>query len=526
MKDAVIPNELSVWNPKNEVSFEIWVLAETLVKTIFSNFDVLYGNNFCNLLGKIACIPAEKGFPNIGGKRSGNRVLSSYSEAILMKDWPLAWSCAPILSIQSVVLPEYAWGPLQLSSPPAFSCVLSHLQVIGRNGGEDTLAHWPAISGIKTVDEVALEILRYLDKFWSSLSSSDITKLQQVAFLPAANGTRLVKASSLFGRLTINLSPFAFELPSAYLPYVKILRDLGLQDSLSVASARNLLSDLQTVYGYQRLNPNEFCAALEILHFICDEKNSPGISNWDSEAIVPDDGCRIRFVHQDLPERVSEALGIKRLSDVVKEELDNGENLCELECIGSISLVAIRHKLLSESVQVTVWRILTTLVSSHPGYGRPNLETIQKTLVSIEKRLKFVKCLYTRFLLLPKSVNITLVSKNSVLLEWDTTLQHRALYFIDQFKTRVLIAEPPNYIAVTDLVSAVISHILDSPVSLPLGSLFLCPEYSETAVLDVLKLCFHTRGSEFGGGIETFLGKEILPQDATRVQFHPLRPFY
>lgn len=173
-----------------------------------------------------------------------------------------------------------------------------------------------------------------------------------------------------------------------------------------------------------------------------------------------------------------------------------------------------------------MWRVLTTLVSTHPGYGRPNLETIQKALVSIAERLKFVKCLYTRFLLLPKSVNITLVSKNSLLPEWEGTLQHRALYFIGQLKTHVLIAEPPNYIAVTDVISAVISHILDSPVSLPIGSLFLCPEYSETTVLDVLKLCFHTRGAEFGGGIETSLGKEILPQDATRVQFHPLRPFY
>lgn len=168
-----------------------------------------------------------------------------------------------------------------------------------------------------------------------------------------------MKASSLFARLTINLSPFAFELPSANLPYVKILRDLGLQDSLSVASARNLLSDLQRVCGYQRLNPNEFRAALEILHFICNEQNGPGISNWDFEAIVPDDGCRlvhakscvyidsrgshyvkhidtsrIRFVHQDLPERVSEALGIKRLSDVVKEVLNcwnlSDINLCLL----------------------------------------------------------------------------------------------------------------------------------------------------------------------------------------------------
>lgn len=166
-----------------------------------------------------------------------------------------------------------------------------------------------------------------------------------MAFLPAANGTRLVTASSLFARLTINLSPFAFELPAAYLPFVKILRELGLQDSLSVASAKNLLSDLQRVCGYQRLNPNEFRAVVEILHFICDEQTS-GVSNWESEAIVPDDGCRLihaklcvyidshgshyvkhidtsklRFVHQDLPEMVSKALGIRKLSDVVKEVL-------------------------------------------------------------------------------------------------------------------------------------------------------------------------------------------------------------
>lgn len=46
------------------------------------------------------------------------------------------------------------------------------MQVIGRNGGEDTLAHWPALSGIKTIDEASLEVLKYLDKIWRSLSSS------------------------------------------------------------------------------------------------------------------------------------------------------------------------------------------------------------------------------------------------------------------------------------------------------------------------------------------------------------------
>lgn len=114
---------------QNEVSQEIWMLAGSLIDAIFLNFAVLYGNNFCNLLGKIACVPAELGFPDVGGKKGGKRVLTSYNEAILSKDWPLAWSCAPILSRQSYVPPEYSWGSLQLRSPPAFSTVLKHLQV-------------------------------------------------------------------------------------------------------------------------------------------------------------------------------------------------------------------------------------------------------------------------------------------------------------------------------------------------------------------------------------------------------------
>jgi sacsin len=45
-------------------------------------------------------------------------------------------------------------------------------QVIGRNGGDDTLAHWPTTSGLMTIDEACCEVLKYLDKVWGSLSSS------------------------------------------------------------------------------------------------------------------------------------------------------------------------------------------------------------------------------------------------------------------------------------------------------------------------------------------------------------------
>lgn len=112
---------------QGEVSMEIWALAGSVVEAILSNFAVLYGNNFCNLLGKIACVPAEIG--NVGGKKGGKRVLASYGEVILSRDWPLAWSSGPILSRPNVIPPEYSWGALHLRSPPPFATVLKHLEV-------------------------------------------------------------------------------------------------------------------------------------------------------------------------------------------------------------------------------------------------------------------------------------------------------------------------------------------------------------------------------------------------------------
>ncbi|XP_060192900.1 uncharacterized protein LOC132622327 isoform X2 [Lycium barbarum] len=556
-RDIMPPSELTddlekeLFSSQDEVSFEIWLLAESLVKAIISNFAVLYSNHFCSIFGKIACVPAEKGLPNMGGKRSGKRVLCSYSEAIILKDWPLAWSCAPILSRQSIVPPEYSWGALNLRSPPACPTVLRHLEVIGRNSGEDTLAHWPATTGIKTIDEASFDVLKYLDRVWSSLSSSDKEALRQVAFMPAANGTRLVTASCLFTHLTINLSPFAFELPSLYLPYVNILKDLGLQDTLSISSAKTLLLNLQKACGYQRLNPNEFRAVMEIVHFICDQANTSNMSSWHSEAVVPDNDCRLvhakscvyidsygssyikfidisklRFVHQDLPEKLCIAFGIKKLSDVVIEELYCEEHLQSLEFIGSVPIEAIRHKLLSRPFQAAIWTVVSSMASNVPGIGHATLEDIQSSLKLVAEKLKFVQCLHTRFVLLPKSLDITRVRQESMFPEWKDTSRHRALYFVEPSKASVLIAEPPAYVSIADVIAIAVSRVLDFPIPLPMGSLFLCPEGSETALVDILKLSSHMQALGCRSEKDCLLGRDILPQDALQVQFHPLRPFY
>lgn len=540
--------ELDVANSQNEVSMEIWSLAGSVIEATLANFAVLYGSTFCNLLSKIACIPAELGLPNFGGKKGGKRVLTSYSEAILSKDWPLAWSCMPILTKQAVVPPEYSWGALHLRSPPAFPTVLKHLQVIGRNGGEDTLAHWPTMSGLMTIDEACCEVLKYLDKVWGSLSSSDILELQRVAFLPAANGTRLVTAEALFVHLSINLSPFAFELPSIYLPFIKILKDLGLQEALSVTSAKDILLNLQRACGYQRLNPNELRAVMEILYFVCETVGSDG-SIWKSEAVVPDDGCRLvhanscvfidaygsqyvkcidtsrlRFVHPHLPERTCLLLGVKKLSDVVIEELDFKEQLQALEHIGSVPLRAIREKLFSRSLQLAVQTVVNSMASNIPAINNIASETVKYSLESVAEKLQFVKCLHTRLLLLPNSIDITRAAKDSTIPEWEDGSHHRTLYFVSRSNVCFIIAEPPTYISVFDVIAIVVSQVLGFPTPLPIGSLFSCPEGCETAIIDILKICTEKREST---SVSTsIIGKEILPQDALQVQFHPLRPFY
>ncbi|CAN0888331.1 SACS [Linum grandiflorum] len=532
----------------DEISAEIFAVAGSVVEAILSNFAVLYSNSFCNHLGKIACVPAELGIPNIGGKK----VLTSYSEAILVKDWPLAWSSSPIISRQNVIPPEYSWGVLHLRSPPPFARVLQHLQVIGRNGGEDTLAHWPTAAGILTVDEASSKVLKYLDGVWDSLSSSEKNELQKVAFLPAANGTRLVTASSLFARLTVNLSPFAFELPTLYLPFVKVLKELGLQDKLSAAAAKDLLLNLQKACGYQRLNPNELRAVMEILSFLCDTsvKASPSdLFALKEDAIIPDDGCRLvharscvyidsygsryinnidttrlRFVHPDIPERMCLLLGIRKLSEVVVEELDLEEHLQQLESIRSVPVAVIRKKLLSRSFLDAVWTIVNSISIHTTSTDNISMETVQSSLQLVAERLRFVKTLHTRFLLLPRSLDITLLAKDSIIPEWKDGPKHRSLYFVNQSRGSIIVAEPPQYISVLDVVAIVVSQILGFSTSLPLGSLFLCPEGSETVILDTLRLCSAKR--EIEPTANKLVGKEILPSDALQVQLHPLRPFY
>nr|XP_043618269.1 uncharacterized protein LOC122589997 [Erigeron canadensis] len=383
---------------------------------------------------------------------------------------------------------------------------------------------------------------------------ADIFELQQVAFIAADNGKHLVTCSSLFVHLTMNLSPLASKLPSCYLPFLKILEKLGVEDMLLISSAMNILSSLQKAGHDYRLNPNELHAVIELLHFLCNENTKQQISekcNRELKLVVPDTGCRLvyhdtcvyvdpygsryvkfiessklRFVHHSVSERLCLAFGIRKLSDVVVEELDQAEHLQTLDVIGSTSLAAVKMKLLNRSFQVAVSSVLKSIPISTSGFKTPDFLALQRSLESVAQRLKFVRCINIRYWLLPEPLDITLASKESLIPEWKTGRSQQAFYYVDRSKTCILIAKPPSYVSVPDLVALVVSQVLGSPVPLPIGSLFLCPRGSDTVLLDILKLSSDERvmdGVGYGSG---FLGRDILLRDAKKKQIYPQSPYY
>ena len=61
---------------RDDISLEIWSLVSSVLESILKQFSLVYGSSFCNLLSHIAFVPAEKGMPNIAGRKGGKGVLT------------------------------------------------------------------------------------------------------------------------------------------------------------------------------------------------------------------------------------------------------------------------------------------------------------------------------------------------------------------------------------------------------------------------------------------------------------------
>ncbi|KAJ7566796.1 hypothetical protein O6H91_02G118900 [Diphasiastrum complanatum] len=547
-------------SPDGKLSSEVWDMAGMLVQEIIRNLASVYSSNFCDSLSRIVFVPAEKGIPCLG--RISQRVLASYNGAVLLKDWPLAWTCSPILAKPGVIPPEFAWGALHLRSPPPIRTVIRHLQEVGKNGGEDTLARWPNMKGSRTVEDVFNDVLKYLSSSWDGLSTSDKHKLRGLHFIPVANSTRLVPASALYVRLGMDLAPFAFELPSIYLEHRNILSTLGLQDTPTLSSMRHLLLELQSKCGYQHINPNELRAIFCILQFICDEEMrvKPNIRTFEDsskDTVVPDDGARlvhakhcvyvdplgvriigefdsskVRFVHPQLPEQQCVQLGVQKLSDVIVEELDTAKALEFLDSLKGFQLSVLQEKLCSSSFADAIWTIVRDCGRVIPSLQTLTRERVTEILTFCAGRVQFARHLSTKFFMLPGRQDVTRNRhKQFSPLNSDphNKEEHQVFHFTNKSRQQIYVAEPPDFVSVPEILAVVVSEALGSPICLPISSCFHSNANMEASIKQVLRLGPNSPNSSMYRQMarqSPMIGSEVIDADAVLMHYQPLRPFY
>jgi sacsin len=172
-------------------------------------------------------------------------------------------------------------------------------------------------------------------------------------------------------------------------------------------------------------------------------------------------------------------------------------------------------------------RILVIGINNHfPSFEALSLAQIQCLLEDISQNLQLVQHLHTRFLLLPNLQDVTKILQHPSIAEWSSNEMHRSICFVNKSTGHVLVAEPPSFLTIHDVIAIVVSHRLGAPVILPIAGLFACPDGSEKEVLKILHIGTDIGVSKREGKYDASLGAELLSQDARQVQFLPLRPFY
>lgn len=208
------------------------------------------------------------------------------------------------------------------------------------------------------------------------------------------------------------------------------------------------------------------------------------------------------------------------------QELDGKEEVKVVNSIHSVTLDRIKEKLQSKSLQDALRIVMISITNHFPSFEALTLVQIERILEDISQNLQLVQCLHTRFLLLPNLQDVTITFQHPSIHEWSSNGMHRSICFVKKATGYVLVAEPPSFLTIFDVIAIVVSHRLGAPVILPIASLFACPDGSEKEVLKILHLGSNVIVSKRDGRYGALVGAELLSQDARQVQFLPLRPFY
>lgn len=292
------------------------------------NISHFYDQENLRKLSFIKCVP---------GEFNDSFSLYKFNELCLPKDRNLVYLISPVMHDEAVPA-QVMWSTLGIVSSPTISIVLKHIRaLISQLENTD---RWTYKFG--SIEDVFTSIFSFLQENYSKLSPVVCNGLGNLALVPV--GAQCVKPTQLFFRLAKDLSPFFYELPRRFGQFDSLMRNLGVRESPTPEDYAVSLMELKRDQGSSRLGINDLSRCIDLLVMIAEE----GTPESCRSLVAPDEYGflikidmllvndmpwlvnggrlnreRMHIVHPKLPGTLCQQLGISRLSNCVREILEN-----------------------------------------------------------------------------------------------------------------------------------------------------------------------------------------------------------
>lgn len=546
----------------NQSAGQVWEAASSVANHLATDdSDLLLGaegRELAENLRELAFIPSKTFYL---GRAAGAPTLAKYTDIVLPGDAPLAWTVAPVLDMAAAAPPlPIVHATLRIKSPPPFSSVVDHLKNI--NNGGYSLNAWPLPDS--TPQSAFQRVLLYLES--EGLSSSQLDQLRgggEVALVPVANGTRVVKPSSIFVRLPVDAAPLLYELPPEFLSGLAVLKKLGVSDS---PNANDLLSAVRRLPLGSRLSTPYTHAVARVLNYLLVETSAPEALAAASRGEIPvinaysivtmplncvwgDAGAWIGLItrlvaaggvsvaHPAFTPSLCKKLRIPSVTQVVQERLDEDFPLTPVFEIQGVfpSFVSARlnEPCVAEAVHAALEAQHRWAAALAPGRDVPvvSLEEVAATLHTAAAGVEFVKSCRTILATVKNN------GENADIVVLPGSSSTVASFASSDGGHRFIIAAEPQ-VDISASIAAGVTKLFRAQMILPIAPLFAAKNEMVPSTAGLLK---HGDASSLSSNSRTVdlvddsgllavttageLGALLTPQDAKAVKLFPLRRF-
>ena len=378
------------------------------------------GVDLCAKLRGVPFVPARK--PPSGGDGAtyeGEIVLASFDELGLEMDRQLLWTSTPLLR-EEWTPPPSLWSPLGLQSPPPGSAVYRHAANICGAGTTDAW-QWSD----QTPEGVFSALWKYLMEQWHNLTPDMTTAFRRLPL--ALCGTAIVPVSRLLCECPAEMRPMLQPLDALSItptPPKTFLTSLGMRERPQTQHLIQLLCELPHNFGWDcetchsdKLAPPDRRALLSILRVAVGDPSfrrhsdigvltaCGGISPLSHVVIDDvrhmsarlDPSAPLQMISPAFDKQMCSRLGVRRLSELVKEEL------CEqVEPLEEALAERLTTRMHSEQV---VNFVFNTLLVCHRNQGAdrevflPDLDAKRVRSELTKRKVVLVRRLRTRLVL-------------------------------------------------------------------------------------------------------------------------------